>query len=748
MDLADAVTYHLVNTLGWPQLRPLQQAAIEPVRLGSNALLVAPTAGGKTEAAFLPLLSEMAEAPWQGLSVIYVTPLRALLNNLHPRLSTYAEWVGRRVGLWHGDVGQGDRSRILGDPPDVLLTTPESLEAMLVSTRVDHGFMFGGLQAVVVDELHAFAGDDRGWHLLAVLERLERLAGRPLQRVGMTATVGNPEEMLEWLTRGAGGEVVAPDSMAVADAGEPVAGSPPRGETAQHSSVDVDIALDYVGSEANAAKVIDLIHPGEKRLVFCRSRAQAEKVAAELRERGVLTVVSHSSLSADERRHAERTFAEAPECVVVATSTLELGVDIGDLDRVVQLDAPTTVASFLQRLGRAGRRLGTRRNMLFLATTDAGLLQSAALLRLWQSGFVEPVVPPPAPTHIAAQQLLALGLQERRYPLERWREWWPGLEWMQQARPVLQHLLDAGFLQFDAGFAAVGEASEARYGGRNFLELTSVFTAAPEFVVLSGREEVGAVSPMTLSMKIPAGAPRVLSLGGRGWQVTHVDWSRRRVFVVPTTGTGRSMWQGGTAQMGWEMAQSVNAVLAGAEPDVEMSQRAVSRLDVVRSDSQMPVAPAGGSVLQPASVGTMWWTYAGSAINAALAAALGRLGFQATPSPLRVSVGSRLGVEDVRRCEGELRLIAAALGDVGVGESAGEVGELAPPAGGGPSGMLAVEGVEGVEVVRGIVDDEAVRGLKFSELLPPALAAAALARRTWDVRGALSVVRGSAHVVA
>ena len=179
-----------------PSLRALQEEAAGPVLDGTDALLLAPTAGGKTEAAVFPLLTAMETRRWSGLSVIYVCPLKALLNNLLPRLSAYAGWLGRRAAIWHGDVGAAARQRLLRDPPDVLLTTPESLEAMLISLKVSHEQLFSGLRAVVVDEVHAFAGDDRGWHLLAVLERLTRVTGRPIQRIGLSATVGNPSELL------------------------------------------------------------------------------------------------------------------------------------------------------------------------------------------------------------------------------------------------------------------------------------------------------------------------------------------------------------------------------------------------------------------------------------------------------------------------------------------------------------------------------------------------------------------------
>ncbi|CDR09563.1 hypothetical protein GCM10022420_057050 [Streptomyces iranensis] len=221
--------------------------------------------------------------------MLYVCPLKALLNNLLPRLETYASWLGRTAALWHGDVSSARRKGILRARPDILLTTPESLESMLVSANVDHRAFFAGLRSIVVDEVHAFAGDDRGWHLLAVLERLERVVGRPVQRVGLSATVGNPEQLLGWLQGSGAGQrmaqVVAPHLRETAPT------LPPPG----------DIQLDHVGSLENAATVISALHLGEKRLVFCESRKQVEELGESLRAKGVTTFLSHASLSIDER---------------------------------------------------------------------------------------------------------------------------------------------------------------------------------------------------------------------------------------------------------------------------------------------------------------------------------------------------------------------------------------------------------------------------------------------------------------
>ena len=548
--LHPTLAYHVVNTLGWTTLRPLQRDALAPVMRGDDALLLAPTAGGKTEAAAFPILTRMAAEGWTGLSVIYLCPLKALLNNLLPRLEVYGAWAGRRVALWHGDTPASRRQSMLIDRPDLLLTTPESLESMLVSTGVDHRRLFANLRAVVVDEVHAFGAGDRGWHLIAVLERLSRIAGHPLQRIGLSATVGNPAELLTWLQGSTAGQragvVVAPEAKAV---------------TTTLPAADADIQLDYVGSVSNAAKVIAALYRGEKRLVFCDSKRLVEELGAHLRELGVTTHLIHASLSLDERRRSELAFAEGRDCVIISTSALELGVDIGDLDRVIQINAPLTVAAFLQRLGRSGRRPETRRNCLFLALREDDLLLAAGLLLAWSRGFVEPVAAPPSPRHITAQQLLALCLQEGQVGEQTWQEWLPVPALTADAQQITAYLLEQGFLDADGGMLFIGPEAERRFGHRHFMGLMAVFTAPPEFTVLHGRDEIGRVDPSLLADRVEG--PRLLLLGGRSWRVSWTDWKRRRCFVEPAEGGGRARWlSSGVGGLSFEIARSMRDVRA------------------------------------------------------------------------------------------------------------------------------------------------------------------------------------------
>lgn len=603
--LHPAVVHHLVNSLGWSGLRPLQAAAVAPLTAGRHALLIAPTAAGKTEAALLPLLSRMLGEGWCGLSVLYLCPLKALLNNLEARLSTLAGLCGRRAGVWHGDVPARDKRRWRRDPPDLLLITPESIEALLTGTQLDPHGWFADVRAVIVDELHAFAGDDRGWHVLALLERVERLAGRPLQRIGLSATVGNPAALLDWFAGHCAGArtLVQPPAEVAAPA---------------------EVRIDYVGSLANAARVIVALHAGEKRLVFCDSRLRAEELTSHLLALGVRTSLSHGSLSADLRRQAESTFAEARDCVIVATSTLELGLDVGDLDRVIQIDAPATVSGFLQRLGRSGRRAGSTRNCLFLATDDDALLRALALLRLWRRDCVEALAAPPQPWHLFVQQLLTLILQERGLPLTDWQAWLgriPGfLPDRDTAARIVGHLLASGILWDDDGVLRFDRVGEQRYGGRHRPQLLSAFASDNLITVCCGREEIGRVHPLSF---VESENRPLLLLAGRTWKLQYVDWAAGIAHAIPAEGQGSTRWLGNAPLLSAALCGEIRQLLQARAFDDSLSRRARNRLQDIYAAA--PELPESGSLMVCTADGKiLWWTFAGTVVNAVLAGRLKR----------------------------------------------------------------------------------------------------------------------------
>ena len=638
--LHDSVQYHVVNSLGWSGLRPLQEASVQPIHEGRDCVLLAPTAGGKTEAAMFPVLSRMLDGNWTGLSVLYLCPLRALANNLGPRLSRYAGFVGRRAEVWHGDTGQGDRKRIRKDPPDILITTPESVEAQLVSAFTNEEMFFGNVRTVIIDEVHAFAAADRGWHLLAVLSRLERLTGQSIQRIGLSATIGNPEEILKWFSP-VRKEELKPVVV------NPTSAAPPAPE----------LKIDFVGSLLNAAQVISQLHRGEKRLVFVDSRQRAEELGNELKRLNTQAFVSHSALGYDERRQAERAFAESTDCVIVATSTLELGIDVGDLDRVIQIDAPMSVASFMQRLGRTGRRSGSIRNCLFLTTDHTSLLRAAGLLDLFDRGFIEPVVPPARPYHLLAQQILAQILQHKGVSEVSWSD---GLETFitQSAldraagNEVLALLTQRGLLAQDNGIYWFTKEGEKELGGINFLDLLSIFVSEDLFEVRFGNREVGRVDRVTFILK---GERRSLLLGGRSWNVLDIDWNRGIVSVEPSNDPGRSRWLGDGPAMPYDLCQAMRRVVCMKEQPSRLSNRAIEALSDARSELWW-FDLVSTMIYEEPSGGLKWWTYSGAIVNVRLAWQLQIiLGAPCTSDDMSVTFPNGINRADALRFVGELK---------------------------------------------------------------------------------------------
>lgn len=590
--LHPSIQYHVVNTLGWSSLRPTQLAAIEPIHAGSHCLLLAPTAGGKTEAAAIPVLSRMLKESWTGTSVLYICPIKALLNNLEHRLTHYAGLVGRTVQVWHGDVSQSQKKQAMKETPDILLTTPESLEAMLISVRVDRPAWFGNLRAVVVDELHAFAADDRGWHMRSVLRRLEHYLPQPLQRIGLSATVSNPQELLAWFAPVGERQVVG--SAAV--------------------STEADVTIDHVGSLENAATVISRLHRGEKRLVFCDSRSSAEQLSAMLRARDVRTFVSHASLSVSERRQAEAAFSEEKDCVIVATSTLELGIDVGDLDRVIQIDSPSTVSSFLQRMGRTGRRSGSLRNCLFLTTSRDAFLLALGVTHLWSQAWVEAARPPEEPWAIVGQQMLVATLERGVWPVNELvallSQCFPELP-ADGMRAMVSHMAEHGYLDSSEGLIRIGPQTEREFGRGHYRDLLASFSGAQLLTGRCGSAEVGYIDPNVLTGDEPR---RLLLLAGRSWLVKEIEWNKKVVWLEPAKEGGKARWMGSTRSLSREVCQGIRAaLLAGDIASVHLSLRAKSELQSVTDD--LALSPDADFMSRAEGAQVRTWTFAGTKQN-------------------------------------------------------------------------------------------------------------------------------------
>ena len=597
----------IVHDLGWRSLRPVQERTIDAVLDGCNSVVLAPTAGGKTEAAIFPLLSRVLTENLQPTAVLYICPIRALLNNQEERLRGYAKMVGLDVFKWHGDVSDSRKQRFREAPAHILMTTPESLEVMLISERTDARAIFAGLSAVIIDEVHAFAGDDRGAHLAALLERVGALCGRDIQRIGLSATVGNPHVIGQWLQ----GSSNRPFRLV----------DPPRPKAQR------DLRVELCDDIGHAALAIAARARGKKSLVFVESRAKAERVAHALSGSGVEVFIHHSSVSRADRTLAEEQFTRGENTAIVCTSTMELGIDIGDLDHVFQVDAPGSVASFLQRLGRTGRRSNTRANCTFLCLSSESVLQSIALLRLAESGWVEDIKPASQAMHVLAHQVMALILQEGGISRHRLLPWIEAAYPFSSVRPErLQELIDTMVereILYEAdGLLSLGQRGEKLYGRRHFFELYAVFTAPPVMRVMHGKEDVGFIQATFVSMHDRNTGPLCFRLSGRAWEVGPIDWGKSVLHVHPAEHGRVPNWLGLPGTLSMQLCQAMMDVLARkGEEGAWLSPTVTKELEMLR-ESYAGLLAQGTAPLEELPDGVLWHTFAGGAVNRLLAAGL------------------------------------------------------------------------------------------------------------------------------
>ena len=596
----------IVARLGWSGLRPVQDLAGEAILDGKNCVVLAPTAGGKTEASMFPVLAELVQRPAMGVAAIYVAPIKALLNNQEDRLGLYTEMVGLRRFLWHGDVPQNERRTFLREPTELLMTTPESLEVMLVSPKVPAAEIFRDLRFVVIDEVHAMAGTDRGAHLMSVIERLARYTPHDVQRIGLSATVGNPEAILGWLAGSSRRDGLVVD--------------PPHEAKGREIRVHLDGSLHDLALRA-AAKAV-----GKKSLFFCESRATSESIADRMRDRGTDVFVHHSSVSLEERQLAEERFARGRNTAIVCTSTLELGIDVGDLDCVFQANAPSTVSSFLQRMGRTGRRTDAVANTTFFCEDPEAVLQAAAIVELARERWVESVPPQTRCWPAFVHQLFALTLQFGGIGRERaWEQLsrvpdFSGIS-REEYDAVIDSMLQRSYLYESGGLLSLGERAEKVYGRKNFMELYAVFSTPLYYRVLkAGGQEIGSLEQSFVDDLVPEMTSFLL--GGRAWLVSEIQHSNRVVLVHPAPRGKKPSWGGFAPKLlGLEICQRVRRMLVEEDEISYLSEDAAAALRGYREDFRELLRRAGHA-LQLDEQAARWWTFAGGRINQTLRYAL------------------------------------------------------------------------------------------------------------------------------
>ena len=384
---------------GWTPT-PVQQVTQDEISTGGDRLIVAPTGSGKTMAAMLPILDRCLNEKWEGMSILYITPLRALNRDVDRRLEEITNAVGLRLGLRHGDTTQSERNKQVRKPPNVMITTPETFQIMFTGSKLRE--LLRSVRAVVIDELHDMADGERGWQLSVGISRLESFIGREVQKIGLSATIGNPKQVAKWLSKKAESIIaIAPRSTEL--------------------SVDAVIQMpeDEIGSlelaispraHATLRGLAEIISKKSPCLIFVNSRNSAETVSQRLSAIAPdLSIgVHHGSLARDTRTQMENDLREGNLQGLVCTSSLELGIDVGSVNHIVQIRSPRSVDRMLQRVGRADHRLGGigRGNLLSWESDD--LFESAVIARKAIAGEIEPVEWRNRPLSVAANQIVMM----------------------------------------------------------------------------------------------------------------------------------------------------------------------------------------------------------------------------------------------------------------------------------------------------------------------------------------------------
>lgn len=578
-DLLDGRIQHWLWNSGWTELRDAQEQAIPVLLEGTqDVIIAASTASGKTEAAFLPILTRLSHAGNEGGLAIYISPLKALINDQWRRLEELTEVVGLQVVPWHGDIGKTTKDKFLKSPRGVLLITPESMEAMLM--HHGHGLkgLFKGLQYLVVDELHAFMGLERGKQLQSLLHRIETAVGRKIPRVGLSATLGDMDGAIEFLRRGGSARLIVSNSQ-----GQELKVQV-RGirESAQQQKRPDGTPIS-AGNEAIAKHLFQVLR-GANHLVFPNSRTLVEFFADRLRRMSEDAGYPnefwphHGNLAKDIREETEAALKQKERpATAICTSTLELGIDIGAVKSVVQIGSPPSVASLRQRLGRSGRRKGEAailraycleheldENAHLSDLLREDLVQTVAMIQLLVEGWYEPIRVDGIHGSTFVQQLLSSLYQHGgMFAGDLWNLHCSNGAFHAVTKDhfaaLLRNLgLEEIIFQDPTGLLMLAPKGERLTEHYTFY---AAFTSEEEFRIVTAGKSLGS---MPISQPLQEGS--YLIFAGRRWLVQSVSEQDKVVEVLPAEAGAIPSFQGGSgAWIHRRVRQRMREVLANRE---------------------------------------------------------------------------------------------------------------------------------------------------------------------------------------
>lgn len=608
---------------GWKDLTEIQKAAFDVIYSGENCVIEAPTSGGKTEAVFFPLITRVSEDKSRGFKVLYIAPLKALLNDIELRADEYTEACSLRAFKWHGDVSQAEKIKQTLEPAEFLLTTPESLEAILLR-KSNWPEMFINLQTVVIDEAHYFALTERGSHLISLLERLDHGIGVVPQRIAVTATIGNPDELLEWMmgkNRSVGQKVTVKSKI----------------------KKEKDFKVSFFDDEYED----ELIHVGKmnetlyqlllnkKSIVFRNSRSGTEESAKYINERNsenkfgkpLIVRTHHSSVSKHLREDAEALIkmkSESSLNAIISTSTLELGIDIGELDQVIQVGASISAGSFLQRVGRTGRRPEKPQVFRGLCGDPDDLLLLTACINLGLKGQSENILFPKKAFHILAHQIICLCLQhngilpERAWNILSNAYCFSGIS-KDEYNLLIEYMVAEDFLRYVGGGQVYSSArTEALFLKMNWRRLFAVFDTEPMYNVVDGKKIIGTLDSNFVR---PQEVPFVFFLGGIEWMAVKVNHETQQVSVTKYTGGDIPSWKVlKCGDIPFEVAQEVGRVLISNDTPPYLDAPALICLEKRREErSKIGWSPGSWVFEHTNPEESDLWTFAGDKINRTIA---------------------------------------------------------------------------------------------------------------------------------
>ena len=586
----------------WESLREVQVAAAETIFYSDrNLLLTSSTASGKTEAAFFPILAELCENPPMSVGVLYIAPLKSLINDQFYRIEELLQESGIPVTHWHGDVAQSHKKKLLEKPRGILQVTPESLESMLINRSNDIVRLFGDLRFIVIDEIHTLTGSDRGNQILCQLARIGRAIGRQPRRVGLSATIGDLQKAADWLGAGSGRETDAP----LIDGGkvrwrlgmEHFYIQNSKTEQATEPKDQEDGPALGIAYDAGYSYMYDCVRD-KKSLVFSNSREETEYLCATFRQiaknRGESDVflIHHGNLSASIREEAEMKMKdEETFAVTCATVTMELGIDIGRLERVLQNQSPNSVTSFLQRLGRSGRRGQPPEMMMVFREEDPlpntplpqlipwELLKAIAIVQLYiEERFIEPPNLRKLPYSLLFHQTLSILASSGELTPRRLADRVLALPPFtavpkEDYKVLILSMLNNDFLEMtDEKTLIVGLAGERLLRSFKFY---AVFKDSEDYTVRCGSDEIG-----TITTPPPVGDR--FALAGRGWEVEELDIQHKLIYVKGVEGKMEVSWPGDFGEVHTKIVQRMRRVLEEDTVYPYLKPNAQKRLDVAR----------------------------------------------------------------------------------------------------------------------------------------------------------------------